>query len=294
MVSLLIDGTDVFTGDTLFKGSVGGVRAPGHTTYADLKASIMDTLLTLRARDPHPSRPHRARPRWPTSSSTTASCASGAGLDPEGDEAVHRARRAGHADPARATTTTAGTKPGCAGPTAPTTSFPARAWSGARAGNRDLVRLASGPSVAKDKIPTSRVGRTAKIGGLAAGQAIRQAGTRAANVARTKEGRQRGARKAPHRGGRADRRGAGHDEGRGHEGRPGDVLPRRRPRARGVPRGVPAQAGRAARRRADGHLQGHAQGHRGKSSTIPSTRSSTSSRRSRWPPPRSARSTGRG
>jgi predicted unusual protein kinase regulating ubiquinone biosynthesis (AarF/ABC1/UbiB family) len=43
--------------------------------------------------------------------------------------------------------------------------------------------------VAKDKIPTSRVGRTAKIGGLAAGQAIRQAGTRAANVTRTKEGR---------------------------------------------------------------------------------------------------------
>jgi predicted unusual protein kinase regulating ubiquinone biosynthesis (AarF/ABC1/UbiB family) len=44
--------------------------------------------------------------------------------------------------------------------------------------------------VAKDKIPTSRVGRTAKIGSLAAGQAIRQAGTRAANVGRTAEGRQ--------------------------------------------------------------------------------------------------------
>jgi predicted unusual protein kinase regulating ubiquinone biosynthesis (AarF/ABC1/UbiB family) len=43
--------------------------------------------------------------------------------------------------------------------------------------------------VAKDKIPTSRVGRTARIGGLAAGQAIRQAGTRAANVTRSKEGR---------------------------------------------------------------------------------------------------------
>ena len=40
-----------------------------------------------------------------------------------------------------------------------------------------------------DKIPTSRVGRTARIGGLAAGQAIRQAGTRAANVTRTKRGR---------------------------------------------------------------------------------------------------------
>jgi predicted unusual protein kinase regulating ubiquinone biosynthesis (AarF/ABC1/UbiB family) len=44
--------------------------------------------------------------------------------------------------------------------------------------------------VAKDKIPTSRVGRTARIGGLAAGQAIRQAGTLAANVARSKEGRE--------------------------------------------------------------------------------------------------------
>jgi hydroxyacylglutathione hydrolase len=47
MLSLLTNGTDVFTGDTLFKGSVGGVRAPGHTTYADLKNSIMDTLLKL-------------------------------------------------------------------------------------------------------------------------------------------------------------------------------------------------------------------------------------------------------
>ena len=44
--------------------------------------------------------------------------------------------------------------------------------------------------MANDKIPTSRVGRTAKIGGLAAGQAIRQAGTHATNVARSKEGRE--------------------------------------------------------------------------------------------------------
>jgi hydroxyacylglutathione hydrolase len=47
MLSLLVNGTDVFTGDTLFRRSVGGVRAPGHTSYADLRASIMDTLLTL-------------------------------------------------------------------------------------------------------------------------------------------------------------------------------------------------------------------------------------------------------
>lgn len=47
MLSLLVGGTDVFTGDTLFKNSVGGVRAPGHTTYADLRRSIMDVLLKL-------------------------------------------------------------------------------------------------------------------------------------------------------------------------------------------------------------------------------------------------------
>jgi hydroxyacylglutathione hydrolase len=47
MLSLLIGGSDVFTGDTLFKNSVGGVRAPGSTGYADLKHSVMDVLLRL-------------------------------------------------------------------------------------------------------------------------------------------------------------------------------------------------------------------------------------------------------
>jgi glyoxylase-like metal-dependent hydrolase (beta-lactamase superfamily II) len=37
----------VFTGDTLFKNSVGGVKAPGHSTYADLRDSIMGTLMEL-------------------------------------------------------------------------------------------------------------------------------------------------------------------------------------------------------------------------------------------------------
>ena len=46
MLSLLVDG-HVFTGDTLFKGSVGGVRAPGHTTFEDIRSSIMDELLAL-------------------------------------------------------------------------------------------------------------------------------------------------------------------------------------------------------------------------------------------------------
>ncbi len=52
MLNFLINGTDVFTGDTLFKGSVGGVRAPGSTSFADLRHSIMDVLMEL----PHETR----------------------------------------------------------------------------------------------------------------------------------------------------------------------------------------------------------------------------------------------
>jgi glyoxylase-like metal-dependent hydrolase (beta-lactamase superfamily II) len=46
MLALLVEG-EVFTGDTLFKNSVGGVRAPGSTSYADLKHSVMEVLLAL-------------------------------------------------------------------------------------------------------------------------------------------------------------------------------------------------------------------------------------------------------
>src|SRR3954453_8416707 len=47
MLSLLVGDAELFTGDTLFKGSVGGVRAPGSTSFADIKRSIMDVILTL-------------------------------------------------------------------------------------------------------------------------------------------------------------------------------------------------------------------------------------------------------
>jgi hydroxyacylglutathione hydrolase len=47
MLAILVAGTDVFTGDTLFKGSVGGVRAPGSTSYDDLRSSVMDVLMEL-------------------------------------------------------------------------------------------------------------------------------------------------------------------------------------------------------------------------------------------------------
>lgn len=46
-LGFLVNGTDVFTGDTLFKGSIGGTRAPGHTNFEELHASIMDKLMRL-------------------------------------------------------------------------------------------------------------------------------------------------------------------------------------------------------------------------------------------------------
>jgi hydroxyacylglutathione hydrolase len=47
MLNLLVDDQELFTGDTLFKGSVGGVRAPGSTSFEDIKHSVMDVILTL-------------------------------------------------------------------------------------------------------------------------------------------------------------------------------------------------------------------------------------------------------
>src|SRR5215212_5969736 len=44
--------------------------------------------------------------------------------------------------------------------------------------------------MAKDRIPTSRLARTARVSGLAAGQAARHLGTRAANLGRGEDGRQ--------------------------------------------------------------------------------------------------------
>jgi hydroxyacylglutathione hydrolase len=54
MLNFVINGDEVFTGDTLFKGSVCGVRAPRSTSFADLRHSIMDVLMQL----PHETRVH--------------------------------------------------------------------------------------------------------------------------------------------------------------------------------------------------------------------------------------------
>lgn len=46
-LALLVDGTDCLTADVLFKGTVGGTRAPGATGFADLRDSVMDRLMAL-------------------------------------------------------------------------------------------------------------------------------------------------------------------------------------------------------------------------------------------------------
>jgi len=46
-LAFVINDERVFTGDTLFRGSVGGTRAPDHTTFEDLRHSVMEVLMRL-------------------------------------------------------------------------------------------------------------------------------------------------------------------------------------------------------------------------------------------------------
>jgi hydroxyacylglutathione hydrolase len=84
MTALVVEDA-VFTGDTLFKNSVGGVRAPCHTTYADLKHSIMDVLLRL-APETRIFPGHTDATTVADELETNAFVRVWRGLDPEGDE----------------------------------------------------------------------------------------------------------------------------------------------------------------------------------------------------------------
>ena len=46
-LAFLVNGTDCFTGDVLFRGTVGGTRGGGPTGFGDLRRSIMERLLAL-------------------------------------------------------------------------------------------------------------------------------------------------------------------------------------------------------------------------------------------------------
>jgi hydroxyacylglutathione hydrolase len=49
-VAFLINDDHVFTGDTLFRGTVGGTRAPGHGSFEELRHSVLEVLMSLPPR----------------------------------------------------------------------------------------------------------------------------------------------------------------------------------------------------------------------------------------------------
>ena len=53
-VAFLVNGTDLFTADVLFKGTVGGTMAPGASGIADLKASVMKLMELSPGTTVHP------------------------------------------------------------------------------------------------------------------------------------------------------------------------------------------------------------------------------------------------
>ncbi|MCO5315488.1 MAG: MBL fold metallo-hydrolase [Solirubrobacterales bacterium] len=84
-LAFLIDGTDLVTADTLFKGTVGGTMAPGATGIEDLRGSIMDRYMGL----PPETRVHPGH-REPTTigeeKENNPFVRVWSGVDPEGDE----------------------------------------------------------------------------------------------------------------------------------------------------------------------------------------------------------------
>ncbi len=45
MLAYIVNDERIFTGDTLFRRSVGGTRAPGHTNFEEIRHSIMEVLM---------------------------------------------------------------------------------------------------------------------------------------------------------------------------------------------------------------------------------------------------------
>lgn len=84
-LAFLVNDTDCFTADVLFKGSVGGTRAPDHTTFEDLRTSIMDKLMKLPPETRlHPG--HRESTTVGEEWENNAFIRVWRGIDPEGDE----------------------------------------------------------------------------------------------------------------------------------------------------------------------------------------------------------------
>ena len=117
MLNFVVNGTDVFTGDTLFAARWAACGRPGSTSFEDLRHSIMDVLMALPPETRlHPGHtdPTTVGDEWESNAFVRA---------------VARPRRRGRRAAARSgtrrrrsccgrPTTTAATRPGCAGRTA--------------------------------------------------------------------------------------------------------------------------------------------------------------------------------
>ena len=104
--------------------------APGSTTFEDLKHSIMDVLMTLPPETRlHPGHtdPTTVGDEWENNAFVRV----WRGLDAESDGPLHRLGASPRRSSSGGPTTTAGTRPGCAGTSrARTTSCPAPRWCG--------------------------------------------------------------------------------------------------------------------------------------------------------------------
>lgn len=84
-LAFLIDGTDLITADTLFRGTVGGTMAPGATGIDDLRNSIMERYMSLPAETRvHPG--HREPTTIGEEKENNPFIRVWNGTDPEGDE----------------------------------------------------------------------------------------------------------------------------------------------------------------------------------------------------------------
>ncbi|MBA2638097.1 MAG: MBL fold metallo-hydrolase [Solirubrobacterales bacterium] len=84
-IALLFGESDCLTADVLFRGTVGGTRAPGATGFDDLRASVMDRLMSLPAETRvHPG--HREATTVGEEWEANAFVRVWRGLDPEGTE----------------------------------------------------------------------------------------------------------------------------------------------------------------------------------------------------------------
>ncbi|MGN6258104.1 MAG: MBL fold metallo-hydrolase [Solirubrobacterales bacterium] len=85
-LAYLVDGSDVFTADVLFKGTVGGTMAPGASGFADLQSSVMRLMELPPETNVHPGHrePTTVGEEWERNPFVRI----WRGLDPTGEEPV--------------------------------------------------------------------------------------------------------------------------------------------------------------------------------------------------------------